>query len=247
MGLLKRVSRHGLVGTAKLIPVNLWSLAKHSTRQARLARQRDRKFDRSMGINTSGIIPLGALGVDSPSAASATYYQPVGIEDFTEMTALLPSDVSEFSFVDYGSGKGRALILAAQRPFKEVVGIEFSKKLHIQAEKNIAARQIYSRCKTVTSIFMDAADYDPPSGPVVVFLSNPFGADMVERVLYRVEKKHQTPGADAYLFYWHPVHQKTVFARPFWRQIASGRTWAAFKGLGVLDTGRACGSDDIKI
>ena len=44
-------------------------------------------------------------------------------------------DVSGYTFVDLGSGKGRMLFVAAERPFRRVIGVEFSRSLHAEAER----------------------------------------------------------------------------------------------------------------
>ena len=50
----------------------------------------------------------------------------------------LDVDHREFSFVDYGSGKGRVLMLAAAYPFRRILGVEFSESLDRVARDNIA-------------------------------------------------------------------------------------------------------------
>lgn len=42
----------------------------------------------------------------------------------------LPLDFEEYTFIDLGSGKGRALLIASEYPFRAVVGVELSPKLH---------------------------------------------------------------------------------------------------------------------
>ena len=51
----------------------------------------------------------------------------------------LDVDPAEFTFVDVGSGKGRVLILAAQRAFRDVLGIEPDRGLRAVAARNLAA------------------------------------------------------------------------------------------------------------
>ena len=46
--------------------------------------------------------------------------------------------LSRLSFVDYGAGKGRVLLLASQHPFAAIGGIEFAEELHDDATMNIA-------------------------------------------------------------------------------------------------------------
>ena len=41
-----------------------------------------------------------------------------------------------FTFVDFGAGKGRVLMMACEYPFKQVIGVELSRKLHATASRN---------------------------------------------------------------------------------------------------------------
>jgi len=49
----------------------------------------------------------------------------------------LPIEAREYSFVDFGSGKGRVLIAAAKHPFLQVVGVDHSRDLHQAATANM--------------------------------------------------------------------------------------------------------------
>ena len=136
----RRVARHGVIGTAKLLPTNLRYVARRLSPLAIAARRRDRDFDRQHGTVTGGSIPLGAAEipekVSAASVAHGHYYEAVSPEHFEEMMRVLPRDLSDFLFIDYGSGRGRALLLASHYPFKEIIGIEFSQRLHRDAELN---------------------------------------------------------------------------------------------------------------
>jgi len=37
---------------------------------------------------------------------------------------------SEFTFIDFGSGKGRVLFLASEYPYKKIIGVELARMLH---------------------------------------------------------------------------------------------------------------------
>ena len=75
---------------------------------------------------------------DSPNRQFAVRYQPSSVEEFGRLMGKLDVDHREFVFVDYGSGKGRVLMLAADYPFKRIVGVEFSPPLDRIARENIA-------------------------------------------------------------------------------------------------------------
>ena len=84
------------------------------------------------------IVSKGGLQAETKTTDEITFYQAVPLRIFEDMTACLPPDLSSFSFIDIGSGKGRALILAGRLGFREAIGVEFSSNLHRIAEKNLA-------------------------------------------------------------------------------------------------------------
>jgi SAM-dependent methyltransferase len=99
----------------------------------------------------------------------------------------LALSLEDFVFIDYGSGKGRALLLASEFPFKKVIGLEFSPELHRIAERNIqnwtSPRQ---RCKFVSSICIDFLDFVIPEDPAVLFFFDPCSEKMFSRVLEKI-------------------------------------------------------------
>lgn len=84
-------------------------------------------------------------------------------------------DLKTCIFVDLGSGKGKSLILAADYPFKKIIGVEFPPELHQTAVRNIA---LFSREKCIQEqiqlLCMDAEQYELPTENIVLFLYNPF-------------------------------------------------------------------------
>lgn len=59
----------------------------------------------------------------------------------------LDIDPARFSFVDYGSGRGRMHLTAARLPLRRVIGVEFSRRRHDQAADNIAASNALRKLK----------------------------------------------------------------------------------------------------
>jgi hypothetical protein len=84
------------------------------------------RVDRTYGSETSGRIPLDRLEIDSPNVAEGVQYEPVSELYFRRMLGALRIPPDTYVFVDLGSGKGRALVMAAEWPFKRFVGIDFS-------------------------------------------------------------------------------------------------------------------------
>ena len=64
--------------------------------------------------------PPQELGV--PNLGQAVAYSPVDPASFEGIIKRLRIRCEEFSFFDFGSGKGRALLLASRFPLKRVIG-----------------------------------------------------------------------------------------------------------------------------
>ena len=90
-------------------------------------------------------------------------------------------------FVDFGSGKGRAVMLAAELPFLRVMGIEFSEQLHRQAHQNL--RSLRRRvCNDVELICADARDWKIPHDVTVLFFFNPFEGEVLAKVFDNIRQ-----------------------------------------------------------
>lgn len=95
--------------------------------------------------------------------------------------------IRDFNFIDLGAGMGRAVLLAAELPFRQVVGVELNPTLVRVARKNAAKWRAAGRIVSPIRIVCgDAAEFNFPPGPCLVFLFNPFGATVMKRLLARL-------------------------------------------------------------
>jgi hypothetical protein len=93
-------------------------------------------------------------------------------------------DIPKMSFVDYGAGKGRVLLLAAQHPFTRVGGIEFAEELHDNATMNIAQfPRSRMKCRDVECVLDDVVNITPVDGEAVHYFFNPFAPEIFAEVL----------------------------------------------------------------
>ncbi len=92
---------------------------------------------------------------------------------------------SDDVFLDYGCGKGRALIAAATFGFSEIIGVELSQELCQAARKNIdIARGL--RCTNISVICANAADFDVPDRVTIIYFFNPFIGSVLREVLAKI-------------------------------------------------------------
>ena len=199
--------RHGPAGFIWLAGYNLVYYISRRDRNADRTAQAD-AFDGNYGTETSGMREIGTLDVVSAAAARyAVRYDPSNPQVVRTLISTLQIDYSRFTFIDFGSGKGRALLVAAGFPFKEVIGVEFSRELHEVALKNIAR---FPRNEThagiVRSIHDDASAYEPPRSDLVCYFYNPFGAPVMERVATRLATLHERYGYRVVIIYVDPRH-----------------------------------------
>lgn len=144
----------------------------------------DEAFDRQHGVDTATWVRVPDLDTSSANVEHAVRYEPSSVSEFELLMAKLRVDHSDFTFVDYGSGKGRVLLLAAEYPFKRIVGVEFAKSLHDISQENIAT--LGPEAGRIETLHVDATEFDPPSDPLVLYFFHPFGVPPLKQVLARV-------------------------------------------------------------
>src|SRR5262249_27445537 len=99
---------------------------------------REKSFDRRLGISTFGIdTDVAALGATGEHVAQSAGYEPIQLPVFKAIMRAVRLDPRDYLFIDFGSGKGRALVLAARYGFERVIGVEFAPSLHEIAARNI--------------------------------------------------------------------------------------------------------------
>ena len=147
----------------------------------------DQWFDRTRHVRTAGNVSLRDAGITQEG--DSRFHMPARPWQVRRALAAAPvATASEYTYVDLGSGKGRSLFVAAELPFREVIGVEFSRTLHERAAANVRSfRHRGRRCGPVRSVHADATDFAFPQTPLVVYLFNPFGATTTQRVLDNLE------------------------------------------------------------
>jgi hypothetical protein len=146
-------------------------------------------FDLKNGVQTSGLVPGRYLKTGHKHDRHSTAYFGVAPSVFHSLLKRWlrtnPSaPIERFAFIDIGAGMGRAMLLASEYPFRTVVGIELNPILAEIADRNLGAWRAAGRSRAPMSILCsDAGEFQPPRGPCLVFLFNPFGASVMRRLL----------------------------------------------------------------
>jgi predicted RNA methylase len=103
--------------------------------------------------------------------------------------------------------------MAAQHPFKRIIGIEFNSDLARIAELNAAKFQSRSDCRCkINVVCEDAAQYQFPDENAVIFLFNPFKQEIMSEVLKNIRTSARTT-RHRYIIY-HNAVLENLFSDP---------------------------------
>lgn len=144
-------------------------------------------FDYKYKVETINTIMLDELEIDSPNKTHGRYYEGTNTFIFKRIFPHIKIDVSNSCIVDFGSGKGKVMLLAAERGFRKVVGVEFSGQLVEICRKNLEIFKQRTKSKTEFEVFhMDAAEFEIPADANLLFFSNPFDEALIARVIENI-------------------------------------------------------------
>ena len=174
----------------------------------------DRSFDKAHGTDTSGLVPTSELDIDdSATKWQSNLYLGSPPRVTRHIIDSLAIEASQYTFIDYGSGKGRVLFTAATYPFRKVIGVEISRALHVAAEQNLRRYKGKALLSEIELWCGDARQFPLPSGNVVLHMYHPFGPDILRDMLGKIQIAAESePGRRVLLPYLFSIGvSKAVF------------------------------------
>jgi SAM-dependent methyltransferase len=199
---------NGAAAATSLLLRNLWDFARDSTPERRRQRYGDMDYDWENRVNTT----TGTVGWrERLLGIFHSPYQPTDPALFQEMMSALPIAFDQFTFIDLGSGKGRTLLMASEYAFKRIIGVEIILELHEIAQKNLALyRSETQKCFAMEAICGDAAEFDFPADPLVLYLFNPLPAAGLKRVLTHLKQSLNAHPRPVYVLYHNPLLEELL-------------------------------------
>lgn len=176
------------------------------------------EFDKQYGVDTDGRFGgwtyLSDLNIPSSNWIDGNDYAAIEPIRFKHVLAGFDIAFEDYTFVDFGSGKGRALLLASEFPFRRILGLEFSPELHTIAEQNIRRyRSASQRCRDIQSLNVDFADYLLPSEPSILFFFHPCHTRVLSGVVAGIRRSLFSHPRPLYIAYVAPTpEQEQLFA-----------------------------------
>jgi SAM-dependent methyltransferase len=190
----------------------------------------DHPFDKRFGLDTSGYISKRDLVTGHPHDAYVTGYSAVAPSVFRQMcrrwmdTLAARSRVQAFSFIDVGAGKGRALLLASELPFRKIIGVELSDDLSRLASQNIEIWKARHALRTpIRVVHQDILDFRWPRTPLAVYLYNPFERELAEELIERLRWAAKAGSRCIDVLYVNPVFGYLLTRSGAFRELWSER------------------------
>lgn len=215
--------RDGRLAATRQLVTALTDFVRDSTPERRRQLFGDADYDWDHRVNTTS----GAVGWrDRLLGVFHSPYQPTEASLFHEMIAALSAqeafEFRQFTFIDFGSGKGRTLLMASDYPFRRILGVELLPALNAVAQENLGKyRGESQKCFAMESICADATDFVLPDEPIVLFLFNPFPESGLRRAIANLQRSLRDNPRVMYLLYHNPVLEH-VLGESVWLEKIGG-------------------------
>jgi hypothetical protein len=235
----KSIASRGVFATlfrSLLLPVHLFQEYGIASKLRRHSGRSD--FDLKHKVETDGDIGdwtyLSDLRIASPNWIYGTNYTGSEPSRFLAALSALKIHFEGFVFVDFGSGKERALLMASEFPFKRVMGIEFSSELHAIAKRNISQYVTATqKCKCLESVCVDFTEFQLPSEPCVLYFYDPCEDPMLAKVLGNIRYSLEANPRPLYLIYVAPRNETLLESCGFLRRLTRSEEYrfSVYEGL----------------
>jgi len=210
--------RVGSFETLRRFVIGMYDFFLDSMPEMRQRRFGDLDYDFDFRVNTTA----GTVGWrDRLLGVFHSPYQATDPDLFREMMAILPEDITSFVFIDIGSGKGRALLMASDYPFKKILGVELLPGLNRVALQNIRHYKSASqRCADIDSVCADARVFTFPADPLVVYLFNPLPeCGLVDLMNHLSESVVRNP-REVWVLYHNPILEPVLESIPALQKVS---------------------------
>src|SRR5262249_10150925 len=142
-------------------------------------------YDLRHHVETAGEMLLEEAGVPAHDTKRGNgLYRSVWPRIFDQALDAVPLNFSRLTFIDYGSGKGKAMFLASEYSFKKIIGVEYAPLLNEITQRNLKTfRSDTQKCFDLSAERADALTWNPPEGPILCHFFNPFDPPTQRKVI----------------------------------------------------------------
>ena len=151
--------------------------------------------DVKRGIVTQEIIELNDLGIDS---SVGTRFETISYANL-KSSLMFAKNLGFDKFLDIGCGLGRSLVVANEVGFFDLYGVDISDNLISRCQNNMSKVGVSASLSCI-----DVADFDVPSGKLVIYLFNPFGEERMTDLVSRLACREE----ETLVIYHNPKHSE---------------------------------------
>ena len=173
------------------------------------------KGERKYGIDTTGIEEIWQYDISTEDLSEAESYQPSSYYILEKLFLHLPPEALRGSIIDFGCGKGRALVVAMAFGFKKLIGVEIIHELSRDAEQNLLHNKVDKKDNEFSILNNRAQSIPIPDDSSVFLFFNPFKQQVMELVLQNILDSYKKNPRTLYVFYLNPVYKKIFFDNKF--------------------------------
>jgi predicted RNA methylase len=184
----------------------------------------DRLWDLRLGVSTRSVVSLADMDLSGPNADRAAtpmmrgrrvVYVTPRIGDLRHALRSVPGE-APLHLVDFGSGKGRALIAARMLGYETATGVELSERLCRVAEANLShiRRRHPELADGIAVVNADATEFEIRPQHNVFYFYNPFGSGVLRPVLDSIVASVATSPREAWVVYVNHVHRSVFTSHP---------------------------------
>lgn len=171
--------------------------------------------ERKYQLDTLEIDRLRSISVKGDNLKHGSIYQACNYFILEKGFDFLQKHAPHHHLVDFGSGKGRVLAVAAHYGFEQITGVDFAPALCRQAEQNLCEIRPNFPKAVFTVANEDAALYQIKPDQDVFFFFNPFDEVVMLQVVKNLLSSLRIHPRKLYVLYANPVHKEIFLSAGF--------------------------------
>ena len=168
---------------------------------ARLYRLEQQLFDRYLRTSTTGV-QLTSHSVFNGGGSNWTYEGCDWLSLYRALRKLRPN--SDDVFVDLGSGKGKALLVAGCLPYSKVIGVELDSELATCARQNLNSARSKLKAGLVECEESNVLAWSVPEQASTIFLFNPFFGQTFRSAIEKIFDSYDQNPRRMHILYGYP-------------------------------------------
>lgn len=174
--------------------------------------------EKEYGINTTGVDKLKRLSVVGDNKINASIYRAANYYLLEKAFRFLKEEKATGTLIDFGSGKGRILAVAAAYGFTKIIGIEFAAALNVAAKKNIDLIQWKYPKTNFIILTENAVKYQVDREDSIFFFFNPFDEKILLEVVKNIMKSLRLHPRKVFVVYINPLYKEIFESAGFFEE-----------------------------